>query len=700
MAVAGGSVASTSLAAERQWLGADGDAWSTATVWSAPGAPGPGDSVLFSGGTGISIVDDDFSVTAVTYASGSTVELSLEGAGIVLALTGGGIVNTTGGSPAVVIAASGGGTMRFEGTSSAADAGFTVWGESSFGEAGALHFTGGSSAGSALIAAFGGEAPGAAGAEVVFADGSTAGTAEISLGGGSAGGEGARALFTGSGSAAEATLFGESGASVDISATTGGTSIGALEGSPSVELGTRTLTVGAVTPTEAFSGVISGSGGLTKTGASTLTLAGVNAFTGQTTVQAGTLQLQSLTTNGALQGSVVVDGGTLRHAVSEQIADTASVTLESGTFDLNERSETVAAFTNNGGNFTTGEGGSLTGTGNTVTWAGGTNTIAAGGTVQDSHVVISGGVNVVEQGAVTGGRLEVVSGPGSGLSFEGTGSPTISLEASNNDPGKISLANNVSVTSAGTATIASTGTGATAGTVDLQGGNRTFTVADGAQAVDLLVSAAVDNGSLTKEGAGTMRLTGSSPLTGSVTVAAGALEVHGAGANVLPAVSGIQVTGGTLLLSGADGRIGDGVPLTLAEGSISFAGASLSETVGTLSMLSSSAINFGSGGATLLFAAVNATGWSGTLQVLNWTTGQDSLLFTTPGGLDAGQLALVQFYSDGGSIPIGSGAKFSGNELVPQLAAVPEPAAVAWLALCAGVVSWRDRRRRRHVADT
>jgi len=54
-----------------------------------------------------------------------------------------------------------------------------------------------------------------------------------------------------------------------------------------------TLTTGGDGTTNTFSGVISGSGGLTKTEAGTFTLSGTNTYTGATTVSAGSLKREA-----------------------------------------------------------------------------------------------------------------------------------------------------------------------------------------------------------------------------------------------------------------------------------------------------------------------------------------------------------------------------------------------------------------------
>ena len=77
--------------------------------------------------------------------------------------------------------------------------------------------------------------------------------------------------------------------------------IGSLAGSGNVDLGSGTLTVGANNTSTLFSGVISGTGSLVKTGAAALTLTGTNTYSGVTSNLAGTLLV-----HGILSGSPVV----------------------------------------------------------------------------------------------------------------------------------------------------------------------------------------------------------------------------------------------------------------------------------------------------------------------------------------------------------------------------------------------------------
>ncbi|MEE4453135.1 autotransporter-associated beta strand repeat-containing protein [Novosphingobium resinovorum] len=79
--------------------------------------------------------------------------------------------------------------------------------------------------------------------------------------------------------------------------------VGGLGGAGQVVLG-ATLTTGGLGNADSFSGTISGSGGLVKTGTGSLTLGGANTYDGTTTVATGTLALQ-----GSVAEAVDVAGG-------------------------------------------------------------------------------------------------------------------------------------------------------------------------------------------------------------------------------------------------------------------------------------------------------------------------------------------------------------------------------------------------------
>src|SRR5258706_9248088 len=117
--------------------------------------------------------------------------------------------------------------------------------------------------------------------------------------------------------------------------------------------GAVTLTAGGNNSSTTFSGVMedgSGTVSLTKAGTGTLTLSGVNTYTGVTTISAGTLK------NGA----------------AGVIADTSAVVV-TGTYDLNHFDETI---------------GSLAGAGLVTSSSAGAVTLTAGG--NNSSTTFSG----------------------------------------------------------------------------------------------------------------------------------------------------------------------------------------------------------------------------------------------------------------------------------------------------------------------
>ncbi len=112
-----------------------------------------------------------------------------------------------------------------------------------------------------------------------------------------------------------------------------------------VFLGAGTLTVGDATSTT-FAGVISETGDIVKAGAGTLTLTGTNTFTGDTTINAGILELNNGSGN-ALDGTanIVINSGSLLLSADYQIVDTANMDLAGGNFDTDDHYEILGTLT-------------------------------------------------------------------------------------------------------------------------------------------------------------------------------------------------------------------------------------------------------------------------------------------------------------------------------------------------------------------
>jgi autotransporter-associated beta strand protein len=100
---------------------------------------------------------------------------------------------------------------------------------------------------------------------------------------------------------------------LDISGSNSGASVKSLNSTfatSSVVLGSKTLTV-ANAAANTFAGVISGSGGFTKTGVGTLTLSNAHTYTGTTTVADGVLKITGTLNGGTTEhvGNIALAGG-------------------------------------------------------------------------------------------------------------------------------------------------------------------------------------------------------------------------------------------------------------------------------------------------------------------------------------------------------------------------------------------------------
>jgi autotransporter-associated beta strand protein len=100
-------------------------------------------------------------------------------------------------------------------------------------------------------------------------------------------------------------------------------------GTATVTLNANTLTMGDSTGTTTFAGVISGSGGLIKDGASTQVLTGANTYTGETTISAGTLEVSGASGALSATSAVNINGGTLLlgGSAANRISNTAAISL-------------------------------------------------------------------------------------------------------------------------------------------------------------------------------------------------------------------------------------------------------------------------------------------------------------------------------------------------------------------------------------
>ncbi len=319
--------------------------------------------------------------------------------------------------------------------------------------------------------------------------------------------------------------------------------------------GSITGTTGVLTSTATFnmqagsvSAILGGTVGLAKTGTGTVTLSGVNTYTGTTAVTAGTLNLNT-PGGAAVAGNVVVNGGTLVLQQNNQIASTGTVAISSGVINLGTKTQTVAGLQLTGGSIVSTTGvltsttnldfqngtvsailGGTVGLNKTTT---GTVTLSGANTFTGTTTVSAGTLNLNSTtGATVPGNL-VVSGGTAALLHDNqianTGSVavtggTLSMATSNNSVAGVQVAGGSITGTSGVLTSAST--------IDAQSGT---------------VSAKLGGSKgLTKTTTGTVTLQGANTYTGTTTVSAGILNLNTTGG--IAVNGGVVINGGWLVL--------------------------------------------------------------------------------------------------------------------------------------------------------
>jgi fibronectin-binding autotransporter adhesin len=425
------------------------------------------------------------------------------------------------------------------------------------------------------------------------------------------------------------------------------------------------LTLSGAGNTTISSAIATGAAGVTLNGAGTTIFSGANTYTGATTVNAGTLDLNTT----AIKGDLTLNGGTVVDGASNQLATTSNLTVNSGTFNLNGVSETVNTLQGNpggtvavgagtldvGGTGSMSFGGALTGTGTldkentgklilSGTSSGFTGSVTLNDGVIDATATnATGTANVA---VASSGNFEVQGGVSLASTFNlstngaSTGNGAVENVTGNNTiTGAVTVSANSRIQSdAGTLTV-SGAVGIGANTLDV-GGNSNTTINGAITGTSASV--------LTKDGTGTLALGASNAaFAGTVTVSAGTLQTNVV--NAFTSSTAITVNTGAILNLNSDSQtiatladagtlaFGSGANLTLSSGSSTLSGAITG--TGTLTLNAGSTLTLGANfsdsglnivlnGGTLKLAGTNDT--FGNLTV----TGNSVLDFGNPSTSD------------------------------------------------------------------
>jgi fibronectin-binding autotransporter adhesin len=412
-------------------------------------------------------------------------------------------------------------------------------------------------------------------------------------------------------------------------------------------------------------------GSLLKTGAGTLTLAATNTFTGLTTIDAGTVTVQTPTGLGTAAGGVIVadgasllldaagaatenpitlDGGTYRNLSGNNsssgnitLTDDAAILSDAGTLTINVTGSAVAGAYD----LLLGGSGDIVfsdpiGAVTNLTKIGGGTVTFAGGNTYPGHTVVAGGMLKPSGGLPNGlGAGDLFIGP-SGIveiattaiavnGLWGSGIVTNNSTADNitvgvNDTTSLfsgSLRNNVNLIKSGTGALTLDGanehnlTTVSGGTLEIGNGGTAGTLGLGASAI------AADS-TLVFNRAGTYTYGGGISGAGTVTLVGPGTIVAGG----VWAQTGITTINAGALQLGALDRFAPGTAITIDGGIFDL--NRFDESMGTITLLSGLIASTGDGGS---LTGTNVIAASGTIAArLSDFTGTPLTPFTKVGG--------------------------------------------------------------------
>lgn len=422
------------------------------------------------------------------------------------------------------------------------------------------------------------------------------------------------------------------------------------EGSPNISGGTLNFTgtapaISVTSGTSTIGSTITGTSGLTKTGAGTLTLSGStsNTYTGTTTVSGGTLELAKTGSATAVSNTVVIGGGTstdtLRLGAANQAPSTASVTFNNAggtpTLNLDGFSQTL---------------GSISSTNPNATIQLGTPAVASTFAVGDS-------TSTTFAGSITGGG---------NAEFTKQGSGTLTLTGATSTIGTTHLnAGELSIGGAAATTL-------TTGSLDALAGT-SLTIASGSKVISNYTTDSTFSGALA--GAGEFQKSGAAKLTFNNSFSAPNLT--------------LTLSGGTLSLLGGQYTLGT---INITGNTIldfnNIAGTSLSSSNLTIDASAQVTVNNWTSTAN---QPTQSTVWYATNTINSVPLGGTDVI----GGTPLNQIAFTNYNGMTTTWVSGNHNGWFNHEIRPT----PEPATYGAILL-AGCLALLAGRRMTHVAAT
>jgi autotransporter-associated beta strand protein len=448
---------------------------------------------------------------------------------------------------------------------------------------------------------------------------------------------------------------GSSGAKSIVGQYTSGT--GTLSGSITLN---ADVTLSVVNPSGnlALTGVISGTGTVTKNDPGNLILSGNNAYNGITRINAGLLSIQH---NNALGASVITNSAVLRYTANN-LTVTNKLVLNTGTL-------AVLSGTGTGSKWD-GEINLVDATANTIS-APSTGRLAINGLISGAGSLTKIGAdwliltnaNTYSGGTVVSeGELRLQNNRAAGTGTITVAGGALVLNASN-----LSITNTIRINN-GTVTGISGG-GTLGGSLTLQN-NAYFT---GANTITLTGSVHGANGSLTKSGTAMLTLAGATEnVSATATVTDGTLVLAKTSSSTVRAIGatdavGLTINGGTVQLAGTGGdQIYDTTIVNLTGGTFNLNGNS--ETISGL-IGASGAITSASAATLSLANAAANNSYSGiiggSVSLAKTGTGTQVLLgantYTGITTINAGTLSVSTLADGGANSGIGASSSSSGN---------------------------------------